>query len=242
MTDPYSVLGVSKDASMDDIKKAYRNLSRRYHPDANVNNPNKDAAEEKFKQVQQAYRQIVYEREHGTSYGYGSSSYGSRDSSYGQGGYGYEGSRYGYGGYGSPFDDFFGGFSGQRNYRNTSSEIDPKLQAALNYINNGHNREALHVLDDMTDRNALWYYLHAVANARLGNNINAREDAKRACEMEPSNTQYRQFYEALVEGNVRYTNQGADYGMTECGSGSGMRCLPCLCPCCCCMPYSMCCC
>ena len=65
---PYEVLGVSRDASDDEIKKAYRMLSRRYHPDANVNNPNKDAAEEKFKQVQQAYDQIMKERQEGTSY------------------------------------------------------------------------------------------------------------------------------------------------------------------------------
>lgn len=81
MLDPYSVLGVSRDASMDEIKKAYRNLSRKYHPDANINNPNKEQAEEKFKQVQQAYDQIVREREQGAS----------RDSWYGgfgsQGGY-----------------------------------------------------------------------------------------------------------------------------------------------------------
>mgnify|MGYP000242329387 CR=1 FL=1 len=66
MLDPYSVLGVSRDASMDEIKKAYRKLSRKYHPDANINNPNKEQAEEMFKQVQQAYDQIVREREQGT--------------------------------------------------------------------------------------------------------------------------------------------------------------------------------
>ena len=63
MMDPYQVLGVSRGASDEEIKKAYRSKSRMYHPDANVNNPNKDQAEEKFKQVQQAYDQIVKERE-----------------------------------------------------------------------------------------------------------------------------------------------------------------------------------
>ena len=62
MTDPYSVLGVSRDASDEEIKKAYRTLSRKYHPDANINNPNKDKAEEMFKTVQQAYNQIMKER------------------------------------------------------------------------------------------------------------------------------------------------------------------------------------
>ena len=61
MFDPYSVLGVSRDASDDEIKKAYRKLSRKYHPDANINNPNKAQAEEKFKEVQQAYEQIMKE-------------------------------------------------------------------------------------------------------------------------------------------------------------------------------------
>lgn len=69
MIDPYSVLGVSRDASDDEIKKAYRRMSRKYHPDANINNPNREQAEEKFKQVQQAYEQIMREREQGSSYG-----------------------------------------------------------------------------------------------------------------------------------------------------------------------------
>ena len=69
--DPYQVLGISRGASDEEIKKAYRSLSRKYHPDANINNPNKAAAEEKFKMVQQAYDQIMKEKEMGTAGGYG---------------------------------------------------------------------------------------------------------------------------------------------------------------------------
>ena len=62
MSDPYSILGVDRTASDDEVKKAYRKLSRKYHPDANINNPHKDEAEARFKEVQQAYQQIMDEQ------------------------------------------------------------------------------------------------------------------------------------------------------------------------------------
>ena len=62
---PYDVLGVSPNASDDEIKRAYRDLTRKYHPDANVNNPLADLAEEKFKEVQEAYDIIMRERANG---------------------------------------------------------------------------------------------------------------------------------------------------------------------------------
>lgn len=65
MREPYKILGVSEDADSDEIKRAYRQLSRKYHPDANINNPNKDLAEAKFKEIQDAYNQIINEREKG---------------------------------------------------------------------------------------------------------------------------------------------------------------------------------
>ena len=100
---PYDVLGVRPDASEDEIKKAYKALSRKYHPDANINNPNKEQAVEKFKQVQQAYSQIMDARKHGAN-GYG-------DSSYGSGTYGGYGSGYGNSGsYGSGNSGGFGGY------------------------------------------------------------------------------------------------------------------------------------
>ena len=59
INNPYEVLGVSPSASDDEIKKAYRDLTRKYHPDANVDNPLADLAEEKFKEVQEAYDMIM---------------------------------------------------------------------------------------------------------------------------------------------------------------------------------------
>lgn len=83
ISNPYQVLDVSPSASNEEIKKAYRELSRKYHPDSYINNPLADLAEEKFKEVQEAYEQIMKERENGSQggYYYGQSSYeyGSQD-------------------------------------------------------------------------------------------------------------------------------------------------------------------
>lgn len=76
MNDPYKVLGIERGATEEEIKKAYRSLSRRYHPDANINNPNKAQAEEKFKEIQQAYNQIMKEREQGYTGQAGFGNYG----------------------------------------------------------------------------------------------------------------------------------------------------------------------
>ena len=153
MSDPYSILGVDRNVSDEEIKKAYRKLSRKYHPDANINNPHKDEAEAKFKEVQQAYQQIMDERERGyTSGGYGQSSSGSGHSGNSYGGNSYDdyGPFGGFGGYG-PFGGFgegdpFGnsGSYGQGRQQNSSqSEEDIHLRAAANYIRSGHYREAL---------------------------------------------------------------------------------------------------
>ncbi|MBE6688709.1 MAG: J domain-containing protein [Ruminococcaceae bacterium] len=65
MKDPYHVLGVSPDASVEEIKKAYRELAKKYHPDANVDNPLKHLADEKMKEINEAYDYIINLREKG---------------------------------------------------------------------------------------------------------------------------------------------------------------------------------
>ena len=62
---PYQILGISSDATDDEVKKAYRTLSKKYHPDANINNPNQAAYTEKFKEVQTAYKTIMDDRKRG---------------------------------------------------------------------------------------------------------------------------------------------------------------------------------
>ena len=68
MKDPYSVLGVSQSASDDEIKKAYRELARKYHPDNYQNNPLADLAEEKMKEINEAYDAITKQRTGGGGY------------------------------------------------------------------------------------------------------------------------------------------------------------------------------
>ena len=206
MPDPYSVLGVDRNASDDELKKAYRSLSRKYHPDANINNPHKDEAEAKFKEVQQAYQQIMDERERGYTSGGGGSSSGS--------GSGYGGSFYGgygpFGGFGS-FDGYGGyGQSGESDSRRETT--DPHLKAAANYIRSGHYREALNVLDGIKERNALWYFYSASANSGLGNNVTALEHAREAVRLEPENMQYRMLLERMEGGGTWYQQRQTMYG------------------------------
>ena len=180
--DPYSVLGVSRNASEEEIKKAYKKLSRIYHPDANINNPNKEQAEEKFKEIQAAYQQIMKERTEGYRYG----GYGNTDGS----GYGGGSSNSGYGGYGDFYGGFGGfGFGGFGQNQSTGYEEEPRLRAAGNYIRNGYYREARTTLDGMGEheKNARWYYYSAIANSGLGNNVAALEHARKAAALEPIN-------------------------------------------------------
>ena len=68
MKDPYSVLGITKNATDDEIKSAYREQARKYHPDNYTDNPLSDLAAEKMKEINEAYDTIMNERRNGTSY------------------------------------------------------------------------------------------------------------------------------------------------------------------------------
>ena len=217
MSDPYKVLGIERDASDEEIKKAYRTLSKKYHPDANINNPNKEKAEEMFKLVQEAYQQIIYERQHpyATSGNYGSTGSGSSGSSYAGGGYaGQNGGQF-YTNWEDFFNDFFAGAYGGQYHQSynqgMSSDYDRYMNAAASYINNRHYNEALNVLNNVQDHSALWYYYSAIANAGLGNHAQALEYATTAASMEPNNYSYQNLVTQLSGGSGRYQQRQNNY-------------------------------
>ena len=114
------------------------------------------------------------------------------------------------------------------------------MQAAANYIRNRCFKEALHVLDGISDRTARWYYYSAIANAGSGNNVTAKEHASQAVNMEPCNMEYRQLQQQLEFGGTWYQSRGGEYERPYSGSSGwcmSMLLLNLLCNCCCFRPY-----
>ena len=177
--DPYKVLGVSPDASDEEIKKAYRKLAKQYHPDLNPGDP---VAAKKMQQINAAYEQIKNPEKAQPNRGP-------------QGGYGY---------------DPFGG-AWQRTYQQSSQSGDQYQNAAAQYIRFGRYQEALNALNNCKERNAQWYYLSALANDGLGNQVTALEHIRRAVSMEPDNALYLQTLEEIENGGATYRQQAGNF-------------------------------
>jgi molecular chaperone DnaJ len=85
---PYEVLGLKPGATQEEIKSAYRKLIKQYHPDQYGNNPLRDLAEEKMREINAAYDQLT-KNSGNSSQGYSSQSYSNQNSSYSNGSYNY---------------------------------------------------------------------------------------------------------------------------------------------------------
>jgi molecular chaperone DnaJ len=145
--DYYDVLGVSKSTSTEEIKKAYRKLAIKYHPDKN---PDDKAAEEKFKEAAEAYEVLSNpeKKQRYDHYGHAGVGGASGGGGYGGGGMNMEDifSQFGdiFGGGGSPFESFFGGGGGQsRGGRRVAkgSNLRIKVKLTLEEIANGAEKK-----------------------------------------------------------------------------------------------------
>ena len=189
MNDPYAVLGVSPSASDDEVKRAYRELVKKYHPDNYANNPLADLAEAKMKEVNEAYDAIVKSRTQG---GYQSQSAGG-------------GGRAGQGG-------------GQ--YRS------PTLLQVRQLIAQNNLAEAERILRSSPANSAEWYYLMGSIAYRRGWMDDARQNFWTACNMDPTNMEYRQAVNAMGMQAQRGAYGGGDDIANLCTT---LCCLNCLC-------------
>ncbi len=183
--DPYQVLGVSRDATDEQIKTAYRRLAKKYHPDLN---PDDKEAARKMQEINAAYEQIKNPEKAAPNPG--------------GGGYGYD-----------PFGGFYGRTYTQQN------EGDRYQTAAWQYVRMGRYAEALNILSNSQDRDARWYYISALANDGLGNQVTALEHIRKAVSMDPENMEYMRILQYIQEGGAAYRQQaGAFRGFEMRGS------------------------
>ena len=203
MNDPYQTLGVAETASDEEIKKAYRELARKYHPDNYHDNPLADLAQEKMKEINAAYEEINRRRSAGGS-GHG----GGQAAGYG-------------GGYGSY----------QQSYRQQSGSS--VLQQVRIAIQTGNLTRAEALLANYTDHNAEWNFLRGAVCYRRGWMDEAKRYYETACQMDPGNPEYRQALEFMKTGTQRsYRPGGGQFGTDLCGGNICLPlcCLYSLCP------------
>ncbi|MEQ2455173.1 J domain-containing protein [Flavonifractor hominis] len=194
MSDPYSVLGVSPDASDEEIKRAYRELARKYHPDNYQNNPLADLAEEKMKDINQAYDAINKMRSSGGYQRQGSATY--------QKGY-------------------------QQQYSSSSSgSIYNQVRQAINM---GDLTRAEQLLRSAPAQNAEWHFLSGSIAYRKGWLDEATQHFQMACNMDPSNGEYRQALMMMRQGGQAYHPYGYGGGVDTCDLCTACLCMNCLC-------------
>lgn len=236
VTNPHQLLGVSENATQDEIKRAYRRKAKECHPDLHPNDPN---AAKKMNELNEAYDMLMnpekYQKRQqqqnpygqsygGSSYGQSTGGYSSqqgnpygqqRQGSYQSGGYG--GWQSDFGGFG--FDDLFGFGSYQTTQTAPPTEQpgDPELvrQAIRDIQQRAYNSAILHLQNVVSaQRNARWYYLSGVANHGAGNTIQAVEHMTRACQMDPNNGLYHTLLRQYRQAGQTYQQNAGGHSTT----------------------------
>lgn len=199
MLDPYRILGISPSATDDEVKKAYRNLAKKYHPD--VNNGSAEA-EARMKEVNEAYSSIMKMRREGTD-----------GASYNAGGYGYS--------------QGYSGFNGYGNQYYSDYSRSPHLQTVREYLHSGRYQDAFQLLEQIYERDAEWYYLCGEASLGLGNRIAALNYARQAVRLNPNNLEYRALLSRLEGSTHFYQTAGSDHGFGMPSALCGNPCISC---------------
>ncbi|MBQ4527108.1 MAG: DnaJ domain-containing protein [Clostridia bacterium] len=193
MNDPYEVLGVSRDASEEEINSAYRKMVKQYHPDKYVGNPLASLAAEKISEINEAYDAIQEERKNKTSSFDTSSDKSSEGSSSGS------------------FD---------------SNNVRRLIQF-------GRLAEAERILNEVSVRDAEWHFLMGAIMKRKGWYDMAYEHVSKACELDPSNIEYRKAKDNMDYSGTGYRNVGDAGGYTPCCDGcQTLICADCCCEMC----------
>lgn len=197
--DPYKVLGISRSASEEEIKTAYRELVKKYHPDRYHDNPLADLAEEKLREVNEAYDMLMKPSTTTSSY-YGSSTYGT----------GYDAGQSDSGPtYGAGYNT---------NYANSGSKNYYDIRAALD---RNDLRNAARLLSARRSRDAEWYFLSGVYNYKSGYYDTAMQQIRHAINVDPGNQEYQDVYR-------RISGTGAIYKTTSTSRGySSPSCVDC---------------
>ena len=212
MKDPYEVLGISRTASDSEIKKAYHDLVKKYHPDNYVNNPLADLASEKMKEINEAYDTVTRERP-GQRGCQSRPSYQREDDYRSDASYRAE------------------SYQSRRDDQGSQSDNHATYTRARAYINASQLDAAESILIHVVNRDAEWYYLKGVIAYRRGWLDLARQNYQTACAMVPGNYEYQNALRSVQSGYTPYRQQ--NYGASDmdaaCDLCNALLCLNCLC-------------
>lgn len=195
---PYKVLGVPENATKEEIRSAYLSLVKKYHPDKYTDNPLKELAGEKLKEINLAYDMLTKSSQNGSST-YSDNS-GRRNGNYRN----YSGTNYSSG-------TSYGRQSGKA-YSGPNAEA---FRTARAYISRNDLNAARRVLDGIETHNAEWNFLYGVIYRREGWHEKARACIYAAYREEPSNPEYRYAYRSMMGEGTSYSRAASDTSRSD---------------------------